>query len=232
MCAQSAKMTALPADGAQGLNVQTNPQLEQELEELGRALASRQVEAICGGYLAVRRLVSGGTARELLDRINQQLGPTSETAIVAAFGHRHCFMCEDGAVDCPSCRGTGLVDGYLCPHCDGLGLETCTFCSGTGWSDKAEIPEEIRRMAVAKRVTHVLHEMERLEKITPDQAKLASDLASGQRRHLQGWLLRIQARSTNLLTVINGEIGSRLRQGSEKSSSLLAAMRPSAQRDA
>ena len=59
-------------------------------------------------------------------------GPPQETV-------KKCTLCEEsGRTECPDCRGTGLVKGFLglfkrtCESCDGEGTKECRICKGTG----------------------------------------------------------------------------------------------------
>lgn len=176
------------------------PQFEAALKELGSAVAGRKVEPVCTSYLALRRAGHAMPLQEFVSHIERAHGPVAQAVIISAFSHRKCFMCEDGGAVCQTCYGGGQVDRFMCPQCDGLGLQPCPFCLGTAWNDPDEVPPELRKGVFRRHVAHVEKDAVRLNKL-PDPSKLASadSLPPAKRGEVVSWLVRLRAR-LNILT--------------------------------
>lgn len=178
---------------------------DEALKKLAEAIAERKVEPICSAYLTLRRVAGEIPPREIPDRVDRSVTSKSNSAreiIISAFSHRHCVMCSDGVTPCRTCSGSGTVEDFECPTCDGLGVETCSFCAGAGWCDHNEIPDEIRPAAVNRRIKHVKKEFARLDRISKtDMPALLERLQPEQRRELATSLLRLQARLADLAGV-------------------------------
>ncbi|MDY7009384.1 MAG: hypothetical protein SVV80_01345, partial [Planctomycetota bacterium] len=128
--------------------------IQDELDALREAVAKREAEPICLAYLALRKAAAenGVKLAEMFERADEILSLSASDVIVSAFSHRHCFMCQDGAVSCKECKGTGFVEGGgKCPVCDGLGSMPCDFCQGTGWAARDMIPPEITQDILKRR---------------------------------------------------------------------------------
>jgi hypothetical protein len=183
---------------AEGLGAAKQPlSFEAALEELGEAVAARKCEAICIAYLVLRRAGRGMPPREILDAADRAAGESARRTIISAFGRRRCYMCEGGTVRCPTCQGEGVSDGLLCPQCDGLGVERCDFCMGTGLSDLDAVPEELRPAVARRRAGHVDYDLAKLDKLPEPEALRRIQGTAGQRRDLASWLMRLRGRLTH-----------------------------------
>ena len=172
---------------------------EEALKELGSAIASKKVEPICTSYLALRRAGHAMPLHEFVSHIESAHGRTAQAVVISAFSHRKCFMCEDGGTVCQTCHGSGQVDRFMCPQCDGLGLQPCTFCLGTSWNDPNEVPGELRKGVFRRQVAHVEKDAARLSKL-PDVSKLksAGSFSPAKRGQIVSWLVRLRARLNSL----------------------------------
>ena len=163
--------------------------------ELRQALAKKAVEPICAAYLNLRRACPNSPGKELLGRLTATAGPEAVSVLVSAFGHRRCYMCEDGTSVCPTCDGTGIQDGEPCRQCKGLGLEPCSFCDARGWMDLAQIPPELAGAVRQHHLSHLDKSIQRLAKTMANGAwSQAKRLPADKRRELAGWLVRLKAR--------------------------------------
>lgn len=177
--------------------------VQDEFDALQKAVANREAEPICLAYLALRKAAteSGVKLAEMFERADKILSRSTSDVIVSAFSHRHCFMCQDGAVSCKECKGTGFVEGGdKCPACDGLGVMPCDFCQGTGWAARDMIPPEITQDILKRRqlanVEVDLKEMKRtIDKLN---AKNAEKLQAELQRNLTKWAMRVRARLNSL----------------------------------
>jgi hypothetical protein len=175
---------------------------EQALKDLGEAVAERRVESICAHYLALRRHTRGMKVGEVFDHVDRVAGNDARAVIVSAFSHRRCFMCQDGTTPCNGCDGTGTADGAVCRQCDGLGVEPCSFCLGAGWIDRDEIPAEIRPAVLKRQIAHVEKELARMLKTGRSAWASIGRLPPKQRAELFAWLIRLQARLSDLATSV------------------------------
>lgn len=202
MCAHGpvAAGTSSPHQEREGESASVPPSaVGQALAEVGRALAGRKVELICTAYLALRRSGRGTNLKELLTCVERVHGPKALAMIISAFSHRRCLMCEEGVAACQTCDGTGTVDRFSCPSCDGLGILPCTFCLGAGWSSPDEIPDEFSKGVLRRRVSHLAKSIRRLAKLPgPDKLAAPGALPLEKRKQLVAWLVRLQARLNSL----------------------------------
>jgi len=184
-------------------NVETSSGFQQALGGLAEAIASRKIEPICTSYLALRREARGMKVAELLDRVDKASENGARSVIISAFSHRRCYMCEDGTTTCQSCKGTGASGGSACSQCDGLGVETCSFCMGRGWSDRGETPAEIREAVLKRQIAHLEKGIQRLAKVGRNSWESASQLPAERKTELASWLVRLHARLTDVAQSIS-----------------------------
>lgn len=201
MCAQLSDVPdALPARNSHENGGATG--FGKALKNLAEAITERKVEPVCAAYLALRHVAGKIPPNEIpgqVDRFITAKSGSAQELIISAFSHRHCLMCSNGMESCRTCDGSGIVEDYECPTCDGLGVEICSFCAGTGWCDYNDIPDEIRLAAVHRRIKHVKKELARLDRISEaDIPALLEQLKPQQRHKLASSLLRLQARLTDL----------------------------------
>jgi hypothetical protein len=90
------------------------------------------------------------------------------------------------------------VDRFPCPQCDGLGIEACSFCLGSGWTDRNEIPEEFRPAVLKRQAHHVEKDIDRLVQSGRKILASAEQMTQEDRNRLAAWLIRLQARLTDL----------------------------------
>ncbi|MCK4626161.1 MAG: hypothetical protein KAV00_12665 [Phycisphaerae bacterium] len=178
---------------------------DEAMENLVEAISERKVEPIRIAYLGLRSANGKIPTREILDCVGRSITSKSGSVwemIVSAFSHGHCVMCNDGVSPCRTCHGSGMVNDYVCPDCDGLGIEVCMFCAGTGWSDHHDIPAEIRPDAILRRIKHVKKDLAILDKVSEaDMLASAEKLDPHQKRELASRLIRLQARLTRMAGV-------------------------------
>ena len=201
MCAIESKASEARRDDAAGTGAGgSGRRFELGLSKLGEALSTRKTEPICAAYLTLRRLGHGSGVHALLDRIDQTLGREARGLILSAFSRRRCFMCDRGTSPCHTCAGAGLVDRFRCPNCEGLGVEACMFCLGSGWSPLEDMPEELRPGVRKLRTAQLRKDIERLTALPMGKALAsARQAAPEKRRELATWLLRALGR-LNVLT--------------------------------
>jgi hypothetical protein len=168
------------------------------LNELREAIAGGKVDLVCSTYLALREVTGVGRAEELLRQTDGPDQPPAHEAVIASFSFRPCYMCSDGVLACTTCNGSGMVDRFSCPQCNGLGVDSCQFCLGTGWTDSDDVPEELRHDIVRRRMRHIVKSAAKLGKLTERDLRGAKRLTEAQKRELAAWLLRIQARLAKL----------------------------------
>lgn len=176
---------------------------EQALRDLAEAISELKVEPICTSYLALRQEAREMTAGELLGRVEQAAGERAKEVIVSAFSRRRCFMCKDGTVPCQTCDGTGTVDRFPCPQCEGLSVEPCSFCLGSSWTDRDEIPVEVRRAVLKRRGAHVEKDITRLVGLARGAWASAERLAPEKRTEIGAWLMRLQSRLNDLAKAVS-----------------------------
>ena len=178
---------------------------DEAMKNLVEAVSERKVEPIRIAYLALRSANGKIPTSEILECVDRSVTSKSGSIremIVSAFSHGHCVMCDDGVTPCRTCNGSGTVNDYICPDCDGLGIEVCMFCAGTGWSDHHDIPAEIRPDAVLRRIKHVKKDLAILDKVSEaDILASAEKLDPHQRRELASRLIRLQAKLTRMAGV-------------------------------
>ena len=180
---------------------------DKALAELTNAIAARKVEPICAAYFRLRSKAQGITLEEMFNRIRQAAGDKALDAIVSAFSHRRCFMCDGGVMPCQACQGQGLTaDGEPCLSCDGQGVEVCSFCLGTGWSDYNQIPKELRKAVLHRRTRHVEKDLARLVRtVSGKSLDSINKLSKDERKEIIVWLIRLQARLRELAELGKGK---------------------------
>ncbi|MGC9455471.1 MAG: hypothetical protein ACP5HU_11510 [Phycisphaerae bacterium] len=174
--------------------------LSDALRNLRKAAASRRPESICPAFKKLRQAGKGMKLEQLFAKADEAVGEPARPLVVSAFAHWHCFMCDDGAVECELCEGTGKdEDGEVCTACGGLGFSPCEFCNGTGWVDRDLIPEELKHAVLKHQVASVRKELDRLKKILPNVTEeQIRSLGHKEKSNLARRLLRLQARMRNL----------------------------------
>jgi len=165
------------------------------LEELRAAVLTRHVDPICNAYEALRQAAPDLVGRQLLALASERLNVPVAKLVIAAYSHKDCYMCNDGSVVCDSCEGAGRHGTHPCTLCDGLGLMACEFCGGTGWADRASLPEELAPAVAKRQLAHVLRDLKDLRQIiatlSPDEIE---NMRGDRRGALAGRLFRTQAR--------------------------------------
>jgi hypothetical protein len=164
------------------------------------AVQSKKVEPICTTYRALREVASGMKLKDLVQLADQATGLSTLNVVVSAFSHLHCFMCNDGALICDQCEGTGKLDREpQCPQCDGFGVVPCNFCRGGGLADRSVIPPELRKAVLERQLAHVRRDLKHLAETQADLAVVKINAQpQPQRRATIAWLLRLHARITDL----------------------------------
>jgi hypothetical protein len=185
-----------PAELPEGL-----PQAaRQALEDLRQAAQSKKVEAICNAYRTLREAGRGMKVKDLLELADKALGQQASLLIVSAFSHLHCYMCNDGSSICDQCEGTGrLEQNRKCPQCEGFGVLSCNFCKGSGWAERSVIPPELRRAVLDRQLLNLRGEVKKLgESFSYLTVDRINRLLRDKRRELISWLIRLQARMTEM----------------------------------
>lgn len=181
-------------------------EFDKALAELSNSIAARKVEPICTSYLRMRTLARGMKLEEMFNRIKQASGDEALDAIISAFSHRRCFMCDGGVIPCQACQGRGSTDGVPCLSCDGQGVEVCSFCLGTGWTDYNQIPKELRRAVLLRRFKHVEKDLARLARtVSGKSLDLVNQLSEDQKKEIIVWLIKLQARLRELAELGKGK---------------------------
>jgi hypothetical protein len=165
------------------------------LTALREAVASRDNQSIVAAYQVLREAALGMRIRDLIAMADDSLGQGVTETVLPAFSNLTCYMCSHGAIPCDLCEGTGVRNNHVCDHCDGLGFSTCTFCRGTGWTDRSIVPDEFKQ-AVIQRQGHICRQEFReirvlLKQVTP---QTLSSLSTERRRKLSVRLSRLQCR--------------------------------------
>jgi hypothetical protein len=178
---------------------------ESALGNFVAAIARRKIEPICVSYVALRRASGKRSTRELLDRLETSVGREGLALLISAFSHRRCYMCARGVNPCRTCEGSGRsADGGACLQCDGLAVEACDFCGGSGLSDAAVIPEEFRLRACEQRLARVDRQIHQLFRMPLPAEVRNARLDPAQRAELAGWLIRILGRVADLTALTSG----------------------------
>ncbi len=205
---------------------------DEAMRDLAETIAGRKVEPIRIAYMALRKAAGKMPPHEILEHVDRAVTTQAGSArqmIYSAFSHGHCVMCSNGIAPCRTCDGSGTVNDYVCPDCDGTGVEICSFCAGTNWSDRHEIPDEIRPAAVSRRIKHAEKDLARLDRMSEaDMPASVGKLQTQQRRKLASRLLRLQARLTNLAGVevgSNTEHVARFHEGASRIERFIEALR-------
>lgn len=191
MCADTREKTAPLPDP-----LMTNAPLEKALAGLKHAVAAAQIEPICTAYLGLRQQAGGMNTRDLIGRVQRDVGAQATEVIVSAFSHRHCMMCDNGSMVCETCDGSGHLGQSGCPSCGGLGIEPCSFCQGSCWPGASQTPPELAGLIDQRRRAHVRKDLDRLEKLPPAEG-LVQQL-NGHRVGVAEWLFRLRARLNEL----------------------------------
>lgn len=170
------------------------------LAELRQAASEKSPEGICAAYEALRNVAQGMRIGDLLCIAGDAIKQNAGALIVSAYSHRHCFMCLGGTVSCDHCHGEGEVDtDRTCPRCDGIGLVSCGFCGGTGWSDRDTVPREMVSAVIARQLTRARADLNHLSRmaatLTPQKIFLFD---MDHRQKLATWMIRLRARLLDL----------------------------------
>ena len=201
MCAD---VEAGQTGGSSAVNSNTaKDQLARALTELGRAIANgRHSETVCAGYQGLRAAAGHMhmSAEELFRIADRALGLSTKEEVVTAHARRWCFMCAKGTVPCDSCGGLGrTADEGKCAACNGMGVNLCSFCNGTGWADRQTIPAEIKKEVLQKQLRAVKEGLKVLKEkekyFTPEAVAALNEPA---RRRISAWLMRLQVRLRDL----------------------------------
>jgi hypothetical protein len=173
------------------------------MHALTEAIAGKHVEPICAAYLVLRKAAGDTPVKDLIAQADAATEGKAQATIISAFSHRRCFMCNGGVSPCPSCAGTGRNRDMICSMCDGLGVEACSFCQGSGWNDRDQMPAEVRHAVIAKQVAHVEQDIRRLTQLAdPKSKELARHLTGAQRAEIATWLCRLRGR---LMALVNSD---------------------------
>lgn len=232
MCAHNPIATGVrePADSSPAPTHQVySDSFRSALAAFVQAAKRGRSEAICSSYMALRDARGQLTFRDVLAATDQAVHANSGSLIVAAFARRRCFMCGDGTHPCETCEGTGMVGRFRCPHCEGLGVEACPFCLGSGWHAWEDMPAEIRDHACQHRRQRIDKDLDRLAAIPADKAISSARKATHEKRQqLASSLMRLQGK----LTVLgrhdtgDGPFAQRCREGLARVQRILEALRP------
>jgi len=206
-----------------------SPRFLSAMAEFVRAVNQGRSEPICSGYMGLRSLAGGVPLRQVFQAIDEAVGGKAGKVIVAAFGRRRCFMCGDGTRPCATCHGTGLVERFRCPNCEGLGVEACPFCLGSGWYANEDMPAEIRDPAHQYRLQRISKDLDCLAEIPLAKAIASARKATPEKR--RQWatsLMRLYGKLTVLTRhETDGDaLIQRCRQGIEHIEQILQALRP------
>ncbi|MHC4715857.1 MAG: DnaJ-like cysteine-rich domain-containing protein [Planctomycetota bacterium] len=199
------------------------------LDSFVRAVADGKSETICSSYMALRSVSGGLPFRQVLAAIDRAIGDNAGNVIVSAFAHRRCFMCGDGTRPCTTCHGGGMVERFRCPNCEGLGVEACPFCLGSGWHAWEDMPEEIRDHARQHRRQRLRKDLDRLAEIPADKATSSARKATTEKR--RRWATSLMRLHGKLVVLTrhdsDGEpLTRRCREAIEYIERLLDALRP------
>ncbi len=202
---------------------------EAALGNLVAAIARRKIEPICVAYMEFRRSAGPRAVKHLLARLNQSVGRLGLVLVAQAFSRRRCYMCDAGSGRCRSCDGTGSDQGRPCFQCDGLGVERCDFCMGSGLADIDSAPEEFRAEAAELRLERLEKELAKLEHIPRAKVLHLKRFTANNRGELASWLIRLRGRlatPTGLASGNGHEHAERLAEAGERIDRLLEALRP------
>lgn len=181
------------------------PNLGESLENLRtNARAGQHVGPICGAYQSVHDAAVGMEPKQVYALVYQTLTRQEFDIVISAFSHFHCFMCQDGIVQCETCKGKGMLDDTsACPQCHGFAITACPFCGGTAWVEDRMIPEELEDLVLKRRIRHI-------DKAIKSFAKLASmkilqrlrDGPAQRRQRAAGVAIQLAARLEKLATQV------------------------------
>ena len=92
-----------------------------------------------------------------------------------------------------------MGQGQTCYNCQGLGVEACGFCRGSGWPERDSVPPELRRAVLERQFRHVHDELGKMQKAL-DMLKMPTirQLDQDSRRALGTRLTRLEARLRDL----------------------------------
>ena len=232
MCAHNPIATGVrePADSSPAPTHQVySDSFRSALAAFVRAAKHGRDEAICSSYMALRDARGELPLRDVLATIDQAVHANAAGLIIAAFSRRRCFMCGNGTHPCATCEGTGTVGRFRCPNCEGLGVETCPFCMGSGWYAWEDMPAEIRDHACHHRHQRIDKDLDRLAAIPAHKAISSARKATDKKRQqLASSLMGLQGK----LTVLGrhdtgkGPFAQRCREGLAYVQRILEALRP------
>ena len=114
-------------------------------------------------------------------------------------------MCDRGVNPCRSCGGSvASDDGQTCLQCDGLGVEACDFCGGSGLADAMTVPEEVRREAGLLRLERLDRRIHQLFRMPLPDEIARTRFHDGQRAEMASWLIRVLGRVADLTPLAEG----------------------------
>ena len=173
------------------------------LSTLRNAASKDDPELICQAFEILR--VAGGniTVNEALRLAGKVLGESATKIIVTAYAGRKCFMCANGTVQCRSCGGAGQIDeARRCASCDGLGLDSCRFCRGTGWADGEGTPQALKQAVTKRQLAAARKELDRLAKaFSGVSAKAIKKLSPQHTASLVAKMLQLHGQVSDLFDV-------------------------------
>ncbi len=202
---------------------------EAALGDLVAAIMRRKIEPICVAYTAFRREVGRRKLKEILRRLDRSVGRTGLALVAMAFSRRRCYMCSHGVNPCGPCGQSGRDEGGPCLQCDGLGVEPCEFCMGSGLADIESVPEEFRQQAGEQRLDRLEKEVPKLNRLPRPGSMHQAEVSAEVRSELAGWLIRLRGRlrAPTGIESDNGQArAERLAIAAQQADALLEALRP------
>ena len=174
--------------------------LETALTTLHKALQRKKSDQICAAYEAVRQTAMHMKVDDMFALAESHLKEPIRDMVVSAYSHRHCFMCDRGSRVCDQCHGAGLgEEDRPCLACEGMGVSECSFCGGTGWADRNNVPREILSDVTHRQLQHAREGMQILaKKLVGVPIETLQKLPRQRRLKLASHMMRIRARIEDL----------------------------------
>lgn len=126
------------------------------------------------------RIVVDGVSRRVLPSdaalarlLAKKLGAPAFSKLIRGFATFPCFYCRRGLQECTACSGRGASrGGWVCETCLGLGINRCDFCDGAGWVTYNIVPDGLRPLVIAERVSLARKGLKTLlARANPDERK-------------------------------------------------------------
>jgi len=179
-------------------------EIVKELTGFREAVATREAEAICLAYLALRKSAAANSVggEEMFALADEALSRPAASVVVSAFAHRRCPMCQHGMVKCEDCEGIGIFnENRSCPACDGIGMISCDFCQGTGWaSPDMLVPEVTPEICKKQRLVDAEKDLRDIKPIMVKFGRENRDQLTPELcRSLQKWTMCLRARLNSLI---------------------------------